>query len=134
MNLDDEDYKVRMDKSNNTWYFKENEIELITKKPTKEELLEMPLGTKITTNKDKYNIFIKVDKDEFKNDDGDTLCDYEINEDLTIEDEYYGTKIIEVEVPTYETVYGSSKEVKEMTIAEISKALGYEVKIIKEDK
>lgn len=85
------------------------DFELITqKKPTKEELLKMPIGTKITTNRDEDNIFVKI----------------------SIE---YGDKIIKIEVPTYETVYDSSKEVKEMTMDEICKALGCNVKIIKEE-
>lgn len=79
-------------------------------------------------------MFFKTGEDVFRNDDSDVLVDYDINDDLTINDEDLGTRIIKVEVPTYETEYDSSGEVKEMTIAEISKALGYEVKIIKEDK
>ena len=42
--------------------------------------------------------------------------------------------IIKVERPTYTTVFERDEEVKEMTIAEISKALGYEVKIVKEEE
>ena len=47
--------------------------------------------------------------------------------------ECFGNKIIEIQIPTYETIYKADKEVKEMTIAEIEKELGYPVKIIKED-
>lgn len=42
--------------------------------------------------------------------------------------------IIKVERPTYTTVFERDEEVKEMTLKEICDALGYEVKIIKEDE
>ena len=116
------------------WHVNYDKLELIDyKKLTKDELLKLPIGTKITTDNDVNNVFIKICEDRFVNDDCDSLCDYNINDNLTINDEVLGTKIIKVEVPTYETKYDYSKEVREMTIAEISKALGYEVKIIKED-
>ena len=115
------------------WHVNYDKLELIDyKKPTKDELLKLPIGTKITTDNDVNNVFIKICEDTFVND-NTSLYDYNINDNLTINDEVLGTKIIKVEVPTYETKYDYSKEVREMTIAEISKALGYEVKIIKED-
>lgn len=117
-----------------SYYFDKRAFEPLNTKPTKDELLEMPIGTKITTDNDEHNVFIKVAEDEFRNDDCYVLLDGDINDDLTINDKDLGTRIIKVEVPTYETEYDCSGEVKEMTIAEIRKALGYEVKIIKEDK
>lgn len=118
------------------WNVDYDKLELINdKKLTKDELLKLPTGTKITTDNNGNNVFIKICEDRFVNDDCDSLCDYDINNDLTIDDEDCGTRIIKVEVPsvlTYETKYDYSEEVREMTIAEISKALGYEVKIIKE--
>lgn len=122
-------------------------FEPINKKPTKEELLEMPMGTKITTDAKEDNVFVKTDngiygtiddrediETAFYNEAGDEMVDDEINDDLSLdEDLTYGTKIIKIEVPTYETVYDSSEEVKEMTMDEICKALGYNVKIIKEE-
>lgn len=117
------------------WNVDYDNLKLINyRKPNKKELLELPIGTKITTDNDEHNVFIRVAEDEFRNDYGDLLVDFDINDDLTINDKDCGTRIIKVEVPTYETEYDCSGEVKEMTIAEISKALGYEVKIIKEDK
>lgn len=57
-----------------------------------------------------------------------------INDLLYIYDDE-DSDIIKVERPTYTTVYEREEnKVKEMTIAEISEALGYEVKIVKEDK
>ena len=111
----------------------EKNFELIPrKKPTKEELLKMPIGAKITTNKDYDNIFVKIFDEMFENCHGDTIADCDIEKDLSINDPDYGTKILKIEVPTYETVYDSSKEVKEMTMDEVCKALGYNIKIIKE--
>ena len=120
-------YKIEED----GFIWDERAFESLNKKPTKDELLKLPIGTKITTDNDVNNVFIKICEDTFVND-NTSLYDYNINDNLTINDEVLGTKIIKVEVPTYETKYDYSKEVREMTIAEISKALGYEVKIIKE--
>lgn len=39
--------------------------------------------------------------------------------------------IVKVERPVYTTIFEREEEVKEMTVAEISKALGYNVKIVK---
>ena len=115
---------------------KEEHFELIpSTKLTKEELLAMPDGTKITTNWDsEHNEFYKLD-DSFANDDNDEIADYDINDDLTLDDVGYGTKIIKIEKPIeYETVYDFSAEMQEMTIADIEKALGHPVKIIQEQE
>lgn len=114
------------------------ELELVNNKPTKEELEEMPIGTRITTDRKNDNVFIKIENDEtvFSSiEECDCLSSYDIEDDLTINDYDYGTKIVKIEVPTeYETKYDYSNEVKEMTIAEIEKELGYGVKIIKEEE
>lgn len=112
----------------------ERHFELIpSTKPTKAELFAMPNGTKVTTDLDsEYNIFTKAD-DEFISDDGTCIDDYDINDDLTLDDDDYGTKIIKIEKPIeYETVYDFSAEMQEMTIADIEKALGHPIKIVKE--
>lgn len=109
-------------------------FELISlKKPTKEELLKMPIGTKITTNKDEDNIFVKISDCVFENNDDECVWDTDIEEDLSITDIECGDKIIKIEVPTYKTVYDNSEEIREMTMDEICKALGYNVKIVKEE-
>lgn len=115
------------------WEFDSNELEhsLLTK----EELLKMPVGTKITTNAKKDNEYIYDGEDFFNTE----YCieDTEINDDLTLDtlNEKYGTRIVKIEKPTgYETIYEYSNEVQEMTIAEIEKALGHAVKIIKEEE
>ncbi len=104
-----------------------------SKKPTKGELLSMPIGTKITTDLKENNVFTKYSNEYFRNINCDCLANYDIDEDLTINDEAYGTKIIKIEQPEYDTIYDTSSEVKEMTVAEIEKALGYPVKIVKEE-
>lgn len=64
------------------------------------------------------------------------LCDmYDINDDMTMKDrDDSDSDIIKVERAfEYKTVYKREETVvKEMTIKEISEALGYEVKIVKE--
>lgn len=122
------------DREERYYSLNEKHFELIpSTKLTREELLSMPSGTRITTDLDsKYNIFTKAD-DEFISDDGTCIDGYDINDDLTLDDDDYGTKIIKIEKPAeYETVYDRSTEVKEMTIADIEKALGHLVKIVKE--
>lgn len=119
----------------NDWSWDLRAFEIL--KVTKQELLDMPIGTKITTNAENedYRIATKVRKDAFEFlEDMYTLNDYEINDDLTLDiDLDYGTKIIKIEKPTYETVYDYKAELREMTVAEIEKELGHPIKIIKED-
>ncbi len=106
-------------------------------KPTKKELLAMPVGTKITTADNKDNEFI-YNNNRFINSKGDSIYTYEIMEDLTLQAgsvDIYGSKIIKIEKPQYTTIYEEKqKEIKEMTIAEIEKKLGYPVKIVKEEQ
>ena len=125
---------VDWDKLNDFWAFNEDELELCDVKPTTQELLELPIGTKITTDLEEDNAFVKFDENSFINQQADILEVYDIEYNLLINVGGYGTKIIKIEVPDYKTIYDSSKEVKEMTIAEISKALGYEVKIVREEE
>lgn len=99
---------------------------------TKEELLKMPIGTIIKTDLDEDNIFVKVGENDFCNDDCDHITDDEINDDLSLDG--YGDKIIEIQEPTYNTIYRAETEVKEKTIAEIEKELGYPIKVVKEEK
>lgn len=121
-------YYIKEDMYNYIW--SEDMFENSTK-PTKEELFKMPLGTIIKTDRDCNNVLVKVGENDFCNDDVDHIEDNYVNDDLSLE--CFGNKIIEIQIPTYETIYKADKEVKEMTIAEIEKELGYPVKIIKED-
>ena len=103
-------------------------------KPSKEELFKMPIGTIIKTDRQEHNIFVKVGENDFCNDNRDHIEDGDINDDLTKKRCFYGTKIIEIQEPTYEIIYKEEAEVKEMTIAEIEKELGYPIKVVKEEE
>lgn len=122
-------YEINEDAGTNTWT--EEMFENITK-PTKEELFKMPIGTKITTDLEENNIFVKVGENDFCNDYYDHIEDDDINEDLSLD--CCGDKIIEIQEPTYRTIYRVETEVKEMTIAEIEKELGYPIKVVKEEE
>ena len=127
-------YKVYFEDINENHWLREKQIKLA--KLTKQELLDMPAGTIIYTDAEDEDkkIFVKVFENDmlFRSKKTYLSCD-EITEDLEITDSRCGTKIIKIEQPTYKTVYEST-EVQEMTVAEIEKALGHAVKIIKEDK
>ena len=115
--------------------FDERAFEPIYSKPTKQELLNMPVGTKIYTDAKKDNEYVKKGDYNFESRKY-TILHEEIEDNLTLNagnEKNYGSKIIKIEKPTYETVYDCSTKVQEMTVAEIEKALGHAVKIIKED-
>ena len=130
---DDKPYRATLSNGDYAW-FVEEELELVlSKKPTKDELFAMPNGTRVTTDlNSEYNVFYKANGN-FRNDDSDLMSRCDVRDDLTINDDFYGTKIIKIEKPIeYQTVYDCSTEIKEMTIADIEKALGHQVKIVKE--
>ena len=120
------------DRYSNCWCHKD-EIELVNKKPSKSELLKMPLGTIIKTDTEEgNNVFVKVGEETFYNDDDDKLDEEDIHDDLNID--FFGNKIIEIQEPIcYKTIYTENREIREMTISEIEKKLGYPIKVIKED-
>ena len=128
--LSSERYEIDKDKGFYTWT--EDMFESI-KKPTKEELLEMPLGTIIKTNEKEHNAYVKVGKYEFFND-YDDISDDDINEDLSLDYNTVDIKIIEIQQPKHRIVYKEDNEVKEMTISEIEKEIGYQIKVVKEEK
>lgn len=101
-------------------------------KPSKEELFKMPLGTIIKTNRQEHNVFVKVGENDFCNDDCNYIEDSYVNNDLSLD--VFGIKIVEIQEPTYEIIYKEEAEVKEMTIAEIEKELGYPIKVVKEEQ
>lgn len=121
-------YSIKEDTYNYTW--SEDMFENTTK-PTKEELFAMPLGTIIKTDEKEHNIFVKVGENDFCNDDADHIESCDVNDDLSLK--YFGNKIIEIQEPNYTTIYKEDKQVKEMTIAEIEKELGYPIKVVKEE-
>ena len=127
LEADSDSYQVAGSKS----LWSEDMFEKLVK-PTREELLKMPIGAIIKTDWDEHNIFVKVGENDFCNDDCDHIEDDDINEDLSLD--CCGDKIIEIQEPTYRTIYRVETEVKEMTIAEIEKQLGYPIKVVKEEE
>ena len=121
----------RIEEDNMSWDWTEDMFEGLAI-ITKEELFKMPIGTKITTDLEENNIFVKVGENDFCNNDCDHIEYDNIKEDLSL-DYYEEGKIIEIQEPNYTTIYKEDKQVKEMTIAEIEKELGYPIKVIKED-
>ncbi len=97
-----ESYKIEQD--NGYWDWTEDMLEEI-KKPTKEELLKMPEGTKVIIDKEENNEFIFDGDDMFENDEGDFFWDVDVNEDLSLDSEDCGTKIIEIQTQKYETYW-----------------------------
>ena len=130
--LDTRPYVI-WDKNNERWSFNENELELVDVVKTKDDLkcgdiVTLRNGDKLIYGDDEF-----MDLDD-NND--NSLCDLD---DLKDDLKYDGYKhsndydIIKVERPiNFEIVYVRDETVREMTVEEISKALGYEVKIVKE--
>lgn len=122
-------YSIKEDSYNYTW--SEDMFEGLAKL-SKEELFKMPLGTIIKTDRDHNNVFVKVGENDFCNDDADHIESCYVNDDLSLE--IFGNKITEIQEPSYTTIYKADEEVKEMTIAEIEKELGYPIKVVKEEQ
>lgn len=98
-------------------------------KPSREDFLKMPVGTKIITDKGKELVY----DGECFSDKDDVIIDTMIDDDLNLiyDDMDYGTKIIEILEPEYRTIWKESP--KKMTLKEIEKELGYPVKIVEEE-
>lgn len=98
-------------------------------KPSREDFLKMPVGTKIITDKGKELVY----DGECFSDKDDVIIDTMIDDDLNLiyDDMDYGTKIIEILEPEYRTIW--KEEVKKMTLKEIEKELGYPVEIVEEE-
>lgn len=116
------------------WVWTEDMFEK-TIKPTKEELLKMPAGTTIKTDKVGNDSFVFDANYTFISlTGGINISKSDLTNDLKITDRSCGTKIIEILEPTYTTVWTEETEKREMTVAEIEKELGYPIKIVKEEK
>ncbi len=132
---------VSIEECPNRYNYDIRAFEKIYEKPTLKKLERMPMGTKITIDREDDNVLVKTEEDElefYSIKQNENLDRYDINDDLTIDEDWDDetTKIIKIEKPVeYETVYEYfEEEKKEMTIAEIEKELGYSVKIVKETK
>ena len=131
-----EDKTYRIKENNHAWW-QEKMFEEITK-PTKKELFDMPIGTKIKVENDDdddtFSVLIKIEDECFADiEECDQVIDEaDVEDDLRINCWGY-KRIIEVQEPTYSMVYVENEEnKKEMTIAEIEEKLGYPIKIVKE--
>ena len=97
-------------------------------KPSKEELFNMPMGTKIITDKGCKYVY---DKENFAKQDA-LIDNYDIDDNLNLtNDSYYGTKIVEVQIPEYKTVWKEAP--RKMTLKEIEALVGYPVEIVEEE-
>lgn len=101
------------------------------KKPTKEELLKMPKGTKVITDKKENNEFIFDGGDMFENKYGDFFWNTDINKDLGLEDEDYGTKIIEIQTSAYEPYWkeNNENEKEEINILILTQIINNTIKV-----
>ena len=109
----------------------EQDIELV--KYTWEDFLKAPIGTKVTFE---YGMFVKYNETSNQFVSKNFYLFYRDYEDFKdFEDKVLG-KIVKVEKPTYTTVYESKEivmtEIEEMTLEEVCKELGREIKIVKE--
>lgn len=105
------------------WFFSMDMIELVdTSKLSKSDLQE---GDIVTDREGNKSIFLD---DELY---GTTIDLDGLTDELKDDKDYSEYDIVKVERPIkYETVF-ERKEVREMTVEEISKALGFEVKVVK---
>lgn len=102
---------------------------------TKDDLQDGDIVTLRNGDKLVYSKYNEDFTDLYDSNHDNYLCDlYNLDDDLTCNSYDEGSDIVKVERPTsYATMYEREEnEVKEMTIAEIIEALGYEVKIVKE--
>ena len=107
---------------------KEQNLDLATK-PTKQDLFNYPIGTKIITDKLNQNVFWKLTETTFENNDH-IIKEEDIDENLKIVDytELLGKEIVQIELPEYTVVY--KKTLRKMTLQEIEDRLGYDIEII----
>ena len=127
------DYSEIDEKNDINYYYwlSEDDIELFRhKKITSETLEKLPIGSIITTSEDEHNQYVKIDWNEFQNDDCDSLLTKELTDKLEFSETYGNPKLIEIQEPIYYTTYNGSAEPVEMTIEEISEELGYNIKIV----
>ena len=97
---------------------------------TKQELLKMPMGTKITTSKGEIFVKDNITQDAcryFENSD-QYINGRNIGNELELLEHLEGDCIVKVETPNYSTVW-ERQEIKEMTLKEIEEKLGYKIKI-----
>lgn len=127
--FDGKDYDIEEDNDNYSWA--EDWLEPVYDVKTKDDLKDGDVVT--LRNRDRLIYCDGQFKDlTYPNHNG--ICDtYDIEDDLTGCTNDNHNDIMKVERPlSYYEVFNRNESVKEMTLEEISKALGYEVKIVKE--
>lgn len=133
----DRDYKYSIKEDEGCWVWDEEWLEPVNYTFNKKDIqagdiIELDNGDKLVAHYGYSHDILFEDLDYQKNENPVSDIEY-IHEDGTI-DSYRGHeyKIVSILRPIeYETIYNRNSEVKEMTVEEISKALGYEVKIVK---
>lgn len=127
---DDTEIPYRCYNGEEHWWVREEDIKLA--EYTWEMFKECPIGTKVTFENGETIFKIKENSEQFTN--SRYFRNYD---DLVNFKDNYGNgvlgKIIKIEEPTYTTVY-EQEQVEEMTMEEICKALGKNIKIVKEKK
>lgn len=111
--------------SNNSEWLKEEEITPFDY--TWEDFLKAPIGTKVTF--ESGDILVKYFDNGFTN--YGKSRRYDLLEGFKDVNGWLG-KIIKIEEPIYQTVYEPTEQVEEMTMEEVCKALGKNIKIVKE--
>ena len=113
------------------WVMKTNEIELIefTKADLQAgDVITVKNGDKLYLSSNGY--FVDIEGERFNS----IASRGDLTNDLLCDGDDRDSDIMKVERPTYHTVYErveEKKEPKKMTVAEISKELGYDVEIVK---
>ena len=125
--FDGKDYDIEED--NDNYYWAEDWLEPVYDVKTKDDLKD---GDVVTLRNGDKLIYCDEQFKDLDNPHHNGVCDLDdLYSDLTSWEE--NDDIIKVERPaTYYEVFNRDESVREMTVEEISKALGYEVKIVKE--
>lgn len=116
------------------WYGYEDELIFYRPVKTTDDLIT---GDIVTLENGDRLYFDGLNFEDLSDEHDNSLYDkYDLNHDLTSKDRSCSeSNIVKVERPMkYTTVFERVKVAREMTISEISKALGYEVKVVKEEK
>lgn len=135
--FDDKEYWLR---DCEDWWFTDEMLEPVfnntvldnsVKEFTIDDLINAPLGTKITIDNKKE--FVKIDNENFENKEYCLTIGESIMKDLTLGTTYpfMGVKITKVEIPEYKTVYVDNTK-KKMTLKDIEEKLGYEIELVEE--
>ena len=126
-----EDYQYYLKEDSKGLLWDEEWFELFDEVKTKKDLKD---GDIITLANGDRLLYYDEDFRDLSDDHTNNILDLnDLNNDLTYKHDYdkETNKVVKVERPTsYYEVFNRDKEVKELTVEEISKLLGYEVKIV----